>query len=253
MTQQRQHACRRNDEVSLDRKVGRMGMLVHRYHEAKAHRRGGMGDPLRGQGRVLALLGAKPETTQRELSYLLDMRQQSLSELLAKLEEKGFVTREKSAEDGRVTVVRLTDAGAEAAPSPEQMQRRTDALDFLTDDEQEQLESLADKVTETLEARLAEMGVDPHQGPGRKGGRGRGCDGSGGRGHDCDGSGVHGHGHGHDCDGSRHGGRGHGHGCDGNGGHGHGHGCEGGGGRRHGMRRGPYRLEEQEDGHTWQA
>ena len=35
---------------------------------------------------VLALLAAKPETTQRELSYLLDMRQQSLSELLAKLE-----------------------------------------------------------------------------------------------------------------------------------------------------------------------
>ena len=154
---------------------------------------------------------------------------------------KGFVTREKSAEDGRVTVVRLTDAGAEAAPSPEQMQRRTDALDFLTDDEQGQLESLADKVTETLEARLAEMGVDPHQGPGRKGGRGRGCDGGGGRGHGCDGSGAHSHGHDH------------GHGCDGNGGHGHGHGCEGGGGRRHGMRRGPYRLEEQEDGHTWQA
>ena len=77
-------------EMSLTRKVIRMGMLIHRYYEAKAHRHGATGDPLRGQGRVLALLKAKPETTQRELSYLLDMRQQSLSELLSKLEEKGI-------------------------------------------------------------------------------------------------------------------------------------------------------------------
>ena len=76
-------------EVSLARKVSRMEHLLHRYYTAGAHRHGSVGDPLRGQGRVLALLSAKPETTQRELSFLLDMRQQSLSELLSKLEEKG--------------------------------------------------------------------------------------------------------------------------------------------------------------------
>ena len=151
-------------EVSLAHKVDRMGMLIHRYYEAKAHDRGAMGDPLRGQGRVLALLKAKPETTQRELSYLLDMRQQSLSELLAKLEEKGFITRDKSAQDGRVTVVRLTDEGAGAAPSPEQMQEQADALDCLNDDERAQLDALTTKVTESLEAKLQEMGVDPHRG-----------------------------------------------------------------------------------------
>ena len=152
-------------EVPLARKVDRMGMLIHRYYEAKAHHHGVMGDPLRGQGRVLALLKAKPETTQRELSYLLDMRQQSLSELLAKLEEKGFITRDKSAQDGRVTVVRLTGEGAEAAPSPEQMQDQADALDCLNADEQAQLDTLTTKVTESLEAKLEEMGVDPHRGP----------------------------------------------------------------------------------------
>ena len=141
-------------EVPLARKVGRMGMLVHRYYEAQSMRHGGMGDPLRGQGRVLALLSAKPETTQRELSYLLDMRQQSLSELLAKLEDKGFITREKSAEDGRVTVVRLTQAGAEAVPSPEQMDERADALDCLSAEEHTQLEALTDKITASLEEKL---------------------------------------------------------------------------------------------------
>ena len=152
-------------EVSLVRKVGRMGRLIHRYYEAEAHRHGALGDPLRGQGRVLALLTAKPETTQRELSYLLDMRQQSLSELLAKLEDKGYVTREKSADDGRVTVVRLTDAGAEAAPSPAQMEDRADALACLTSEERTQLEQIADKVNASLEGKLEEMGIDPHRPP----------------------------------------------------------------------------------------
>ena len=167
----------------LDRKIGRMEMLIHRYYEADAHRNGGFGDPLRGQGRVLALLAAKPSTTQRELSYLLDMRQQSLSELLAKLEEKGFVTREKSAEDGRVTVVQLTEEGAQAAPSPEQMQMRPDALECLSDEERAQLEALTDKVCASVEEKLRQMGIDPNQRPqgpagshdhGPRGPRGRG-------------------------------------------------------------------------------
>lgn len=165
MEDNRQFNRHHHGEMSLARKVGRMGMLIHRYYEAKAHRHGAMGDPLRGQGRVLALLKAKPQTTQRELSYLLDMRQQSLSELLSKLEEKGYITREKSEEDGRVTVVTLTESGANAAPSPDQMQDHIDALDCLDAQEQEQLETLTDKVTSSLEAKLEEMGIDPHQGP----------------------------------------------------------------------------------------
>lgn len=152
-------------EAPLAHKVSRMGMLIHRYYEALAHRQGALGDPLRGQGRVLALLKAKPETTQRELSYLLDMRQQSLSELLAKLEEKGLVTRAKSVEDGRVTVVHLTEAGAAAAPLPEQMQERGDALDCLSEEEQKQLEALCDKVTRSLEEKLEQLGIDPRQRP----------------------------------------------------------------------------------------
>ena len=161
----RNHDHHDHGEMPLARKVARLGMLVHRYYDAQAHRHGAMGDPLRGQGRVLALLSAKPETTQRELSYLLDMRQQSLSELLAKLEDKGYVTREKSAEDGRVTVVRLTEAGAQAAPSPADMQEKADALDGLGEDEQKQLETLVDKATSSLESKLEAMGIDPRQRP----------------------------------------------------------------------------------------
>ena len=222
-------AGRKRGEMSLARKVGRMGMLIHRYYEAKAQRHGSMGDPLRGQGRILALLAAKPVTTQRELSYLLDMRQQSLSELLAKLEEKGFVTREKSEEDGRVTVVRLTEDGAKAAPSPDQMRERADALECLDDDERAQLEQLTDKVTSSLEGKLEEMGIDPHQGPrpprdGRRHGRPHDD-----RWHEDDQRGQRGP-------------RGNGRGP-----------RDERGGRNNGMRRGPYRPEGEGGNRTWQA
>ena len=207
MAQDTNNENRHNGEMPLARKVGRMGVLIHRYYEAQAQRHGAMGDPTRGQGRVLALLKAKPETTQRELSYLLDMRQQSLSELLAKLEEKGFVTREKSAEDGRVTVVRLTEQGAEAAPSPEQMSQRADALDCLSEEEQAQLEALTSKVTTSLEQKLEEMGIDPHQGPRGPHGPQRDRDGrsrDGRDGRDRDGRGPHGKGRGKGFDRDQH-------------------------------------------------
>ena len=154
-----------SEELSLARKTARMGMLIHRYRTANARTHGAVGDPTRGQGRVLALLSAKPETTQRELSFLLDMRQQSLSELLSKLEEKGYVTREKSADDGRVTVVRLTEAGAEAAPNPDEMEQQADALDCLDDEERAQFEKTVEKITASLEEKLTAMGIDPNMPP----------------------------------------------------------------------------------------
>ncbi|RVU97742.1 MarR family transcriptional regulator [Coriobacteriales bacterium OH1046] len=149
-------------DISLARKTAHLGRLIHRYYQADAHEAGMGCDPLRGQGRILALLSAKPETTQRELSYLLDMRQQSLSELLAKLEERGYITRGKSADDGRVTKVSLTEAGAQAAPDLEALSKRTDVLDCLDTDERAQFESLVDKLTDSLAAKLEEKGIDPH-------------------------------------------------------------------------------------------
>ena len=168
---------------SLVHKTGRLGMLMHRYYAVTAHANGRVGDPSRGQGRVLALLKAKPRTTQRELSYLLDMRPQSLSELLGKLEEKGLVSREKSDQDARVTIVTLTDAGAAAAPDLDAEVGEGCPLSCLTDEERATFETCVDKVTAELERRLVELGVDPNERPRHPRGRGEGQDGGfGGRG-----------------------------------------------------------------------
>ena len=89
-------------------------MLMHRasfqgFMGGRAH------NPLRGQGRVLAILKIKPEISQKELTYLLNMSKQALAELLAKLEKSGYITRAPSEADRRVMTVRLTEAGESAA------------------------------------------------------------------------------------------------------------------------------------------
>ena len=48
----------------------------------------------------------------RDLAFLLGMRQQSLNELIVKLEADGYITRAPSLSDKRVMEVHLTDEGA---------------------------------------------------------------------------------------------------------------------------------------------
>ena len=173
-------------------------LLVHGEHALRGGcRRMAYG----GQGRVLKLLKLKPEMGQREMAEILGIRPQSLGETLTKLEAAGYVEREPMEGDRRAMLVRLTEAGAQAA---EDGGDNGDALfDSLSDEEKAQLEAILDKLAAVLESELP----PPPPGP-----------------EHCrrDGPGPHGPGH---C---RHGeGRGPHHGEYGpHGGHGpHGHGC----------------------------
>lgn len=209
----------------------KLEFLFRRYVGGR-NRRGEGGDPHRGQGRILSILKIQPEISQRELGYLLDMRKQSLGELLGKLELKEYITREPSEDDRRVMQIRLTEQGVQAAQSlSEEKCEREDILAVLTDEEQEALAGYLKKLIDELESKVGpnpenmEFRSGPHRGdckgrgPGHGGGRGEGQGGGrGGQGGrerrrgDCcgqgQGHGHHGHGHGHE--------------------HGHGHGRGGG-------------------------
>jgi len=130
----------------------RLQRLIGRFEHRRRVERSPWGDPHHGQGRVLGLLKLKPEISQRELNYLLDMSKQSLAELLAKLEKAGLITREPSPDDKRVTMVRLTEAGLAAdqqeGVSPTNV---NELLSVLDDDELVQFSSYLARLIERLE------------------------------------------------------------------------------------------------------
>ena len=68
-------------------------------------------DPQQGQGRILSALWKRRSVSQRELGDILDIRPQSLGELLQKLEANGYIRRHRSETDRRVLIVELTAKG----------------------------------------------------------------------------------------------------------------------------------------------
>lgn len=122
-------------KVIINEQLQQLQLLMYRvsFHDFMG---GGWHNPHRGQGRVLAILKLKPEISQKELGYLLDMSKQSLAELLAKLERNGYITREPSEEDKRVMTIRLTEKGRKAAEGVDNDSlETTKLLDCLNEEE----------------------------------------------------------------------------------------------------------------------
>ena len=89
--------------------------LIRRFHQRKYRRQGFAVDPHHGQGKILRVLRERPGAGQNRLAELLGIRQQSLGELLGKLEKGGYITRAPAA-DRRTMIVCLTDKGLAAVP-----------------------------------------------------------------------------------------------------------------------------------------
>jgi DNA-binding MarR family transcriptional regulator len=134
-----------------------------------------MGDPHRGQGRIMALLNLQPTIGQKELSAILDMRSQSLGELLAKLERQGYITRSPSEADRRAMDIRLTDAGKAASAQPEESPDPDSLFGCLSEDEQATLSGFLGRLIHAWEESLSADGGEAVFPPGREwGGRGFG-------------------------------------------------------------------------------
>lgn len=100
------HCCRTKNEHDGD-----LADLLDRCGHYYAHRVGGS---RRGQDNVLTWLANNPDATQKEISEGLGITAASLSEVLLKLERKGYVTRFRDETDHRFIRVRLTEEGQEA-------------------------------------------------------------------------------------------------------------------------------------------
>lgn len=165
------------DEMDLPRKLFRLEWLL-RYHHILRHRdRGPLANIYQGQGRILRLLKLKPDMSQKDLSGILDIRSQSLGELLAKLERAGYITRSPSETDRRIMEIHLTEAGREAAVEEDRGSSLDALFDSLSENEKSNLDSILDKLIGKLEDLLGtgagEAGPEGF-GPGGREGRRRG-------------------------------------------------------------------------------
>ncbi len=95
-----------------------------------------------GQGRILRILSHCEAMSQRELQEVLGIQTGSLSEILAKLENAGFIERERDEADRRRSVVRLTPAGRNRAEECCRNGERQDMFSALDEGQREQLKKL---------------------------------------------------------------------------------------------------------------
>lgn len=137
--------------MELNKKLLRLQWLLQRTRIQSHTGRGPIADPTRGQGRVLAILKLQPEITTKDLGYLLGIRQQSLNELLNKLEKSGYVTRVPSEADKRVMVVTLTEKGKNEEQSRAEI---PGVFDCLSEDEQNTFGEYLDRIIASLEVQL---------------------------------------------------------------------------------------------------
>lgn len=141
-------------KFDLIMQLTRVEWLLHKYHQQNHMNFGPMGDPRKGQGRILSILKMKPEISQKELSYLLEMRPQSLGELLSKLEKKGYITRTPSETDHRVMEIKLTKEGEEATEISDQEFSFDKIFECLNEEEQQNLSNYLDRIICTLESQI---------------------------------------------------------------------------------------------------
>jgi DNA-binding MarR family transcriptional regulator len=133
-------------EVEIVRMLGRLNALSRRTptppQEVPEAPRG------HGRGRMLGLLHDHGEMSQSQIASLLDIRPQSLSEMLAKAETDGVIARRQSTEDKRQTLVSLTELGQSRVETYRENHRRQaeEFLDPLTDDEKTALAEILRKL-----------------------------------------------------------------------------------------------------------
>lgn len=125
------------------------GLPGHHEHFCRSFEGHGNADLQKiGQGRLLAFLLEKDGISQKELSELLRIAPASVSELINKLENGGYIEKKQNETDKRITNIFLTEGGRFFAQKMEEgrVQIAKDIFSVLNEDEQKQLLSLIQKL-----------------------------------------------------------------------------------------------------------
>ena len=119
--------------------------------------------------RLLACVAENRDVSSRDLCEMMDIRPSSLSEILARAEEEGWISRTVDERDRRVQRVRLSPAG-ESLYMQMKETRRADLerkTACFTDEEKAQFCALCNKLSEHLESLASDV-PDEMKGPFRQ-------------------------------------------------------------------------------------
>ncbi len=118
-------------------------------------------------GRLLACIAENRRVSSRDLCELLDVRPSSLSEMLARAEEKGWITRTVDEEDRRIQRVDLSAKGESLILQMEEARKRD--LDrktsCFTEEEKAQFCALSNKLSDHLESMAVGLPPRPPRPP----------------------------------------------------------------------------------------
>lgn len=142
-------------EIPLLHQWIKLEVALHRFHDMNFKRKGPMGAPQRGQGRLLHIIKANPNITQKELCEKSGLRQQSVSEFLKKLENSNYISRTSSPCDKRVSIFNLTKEGEKLAhPPAEVIEQLNSFLSCLNDEEQQKMCDYLQRIRYNIEKML---------------------------------------------------------------------------------------------------
>lgn len=128
--------------------------LLQKYKTDRLNKNDPFVDTTHGQGRVLAILKMQSDITTKDLAYILGIRQQSLNELLKKLEKNGYVERVPSKADGRVLLVRLTEKGKNL---PDTSYDYSNIFKGFNEDELNEFSDYLQRIIASLEEELGDV------------------------------------------------------------------------------------------------
>ncbi len=111
----------------------------------------------KGQNKILVALSEGDNISQKELSQRLGISVQAIAEFITKLVKKGYITKTKSSTDGRVQLIKLTEKGRKQAQKS--LFYIPEYLDYLNEDEQNQLAAILDKMNEGIRDNLQLNGI----------------------------------------------------------------------------------------------
>ncbi|MCY0909761.1 MarR family winged helix-turn-helix transcriptional regulator [Sulfobacillus sp. hq2] len=114
-----------------------------------------------GQEMLLLELGKQDGQSQQCLSQALQLDHSTVTKSLSRLECAGFIQRMRSEQDGRVTLVMLTEAGRALEGQVREIFRRLEevTVSTLTADERRCFLEVTEKISRTLRRSLRSSGA----------------------------------------------------------------------------------------------